>query len=67
MNGCLADKLKMSPTSKPSTARKIWSLLLSAERLSAVVLLGLIFIGMVLANKRANKRAKAKIFQASTR
>ncbi len=38
----------MSPTSKLSTARKIWSLLTSAERRSAVMLLGLMFIGMVL-------------------
>jgi len=38
----------MSPTNKLSTARKIWSVLTLAERRSAVVLLGLMFIGMVL-------------------
>src|SRR3989344_6881961 len=38
----------MVSTTKLSTARKIWGLLTSAERRSAVVLLGLMFIGMVL-------------------
>ena len=38
----------MASTTKLSTARKIWGLLTSAERRSAVVLLGLMFIGMVL-------------------
>jgi ABC-type multidrug transport system fused ATPase/permease subunit len=38
----------MTSTTKLSTARKIWSLLTSAERRSAVALLGLMFIGMVL-------------------
>ena len=38
----------MASTTKLSTARKIWNLLTSAERRSAVVLLGLMFIGMVL-------------------
>ena len=38
----------MAPTSKLSTAHKIWSLLTSAERRSAVALLGLMLIGMVL-------------------
>ena len=38
----------MSLTRKPSTARKIWSLLTSAERRSAVVLLGMMLVGMVL-------------------
>ena len=51
----------MAPTSKLSTTRKICSLLTSAERRSAVALLGLMFVGMGLA-----KRVKAKILQAST-
>ena len=38
----------MASTTKLSTARKIWSLLTSAEQRTAVVLLGLMFIGMVL-------------------
>jgi len=38
----------MVSTTKLSTARKIWSLLTSAERRSAVVLLGLMLVGMVL-------------------
>jgi ABC-type multidrug transport system fused ATPase/permease subunit len=38
----------MDSTTKLSTARKIWGLLTSAERRSATVLLGLMFIGMVL-------------------
>ena len=38
----------MTSTTKLSTARKIWGLLTSAERRSAVLLLGLMFIGMVL-------------------
>ena len=38
----------MDATPKLSTARKIWDLLTSAERRSAVVLLGLMVIGMVL-------------------
>ena len=38
----------MASTTKPSTARKIWNLLTSAERRSAVALLGLMFIGMVM-------------------
>ena len=61
MDGCLADKLKMSPTSKLSTARKICCLLTSAERRSAELLLGLMFIGIGLA-----KQVKVKILQAST-
>lgn len=35
-------------SNNPTTARKIWGLLTSAERRSAVLLLGLMFIGMVL-------------------
>jgi len=38
----------MDATPKLSTARKIWDLVTSAERRSAVVLLGLMIIGMVL-------------------
>jgi ABC-type multidrug transport system fused ATPase/permease subunit len=38
----------MASTTKLSTARKIWDLLTFAERRSAVVLLGLMFVGMVL-------------------
>lgn len=38
----------MTRTIDLSTAHKIWSLLTSAERRSALVLLGLMFIGMVL-------------------
>lgn len=38
----------MSPTTNLSTAHKIWNLLTSAERRSALVLLGLMLIGMVL-------------------
>lgn len=38
----------MTSTTKLSTVRKIWGLLTSAERRSAVVLLGLMFIGMML-------------------
>lgn len=38
----------MTSTTKLSTARKIWGLLTSAERRGAVVLLGLMFIGMML-------------------
>jgi len=38
----------MASTTKLSTARKIWNLLTSAERSTAVMLLGLMFIGMVL-------------------
>jgi len=38
----------MASTTKLSTARKIWDLLTFAERRSAVVLLGLMLIGMVL-------------------
>lgn len=38
----------MTSTTKLSTARKIWDLLTSAERRSAVVLLGLMCVGMVL-------------------
>ncbi|MDD5558616.1 ABC transporter ATP-binding protein [Candidatus Methylomirabilis sp.] len=38
----------MTSITKLSTAQKIWELLTSAERRGAVVLLGLIFIGMVL-------------------
>jgi hypothetical protein len=37
----------MTSTTKLSTARKIWDLLTSAERRSAVVLPGLMVIGMV--------------------
>ena len=61
MGDRVADKLKMAPTSKLSTAHKIWSLLTSAERRSAVALLGLMLIGMGLA-----KQVKVKILQAST-
>jgi len=35
-------------SNNPTTARKIWGLLTSAERRSAMLLLGLMFIGMVL-------------------
>lgn len=38
----------MKSTTKLSTARKIWGLLTPVERRSAVVLLGLMFIGMML-------------------
>ena len=38
----------MTAETNISTAGKIWGLLTSAERRSAVVLLGLMFIGMVL-------------------
>ncbi len=38
----------MPSTTRLSTPRKIWSLLIPAERRSAVVLLGLMFIGMAL-------------------
>lgn len=38
----------MTSTTKLSTAHKIWSLLTPAERKSAIVLMGLMFIGMVL-------------------
>lgn len=38
----------MASIAKLSTAHKIWGLLTSAERRSAVVLLGLLFIGMVM-------------------
>jgi ABC-type multidrug transport system fused ATPase/permease subunit len=38
----------MPPSASLSTARKIWGLLTSAERRSAVVLLGLMTIGMLL-------------------
>ena len=38
----------MTSISKLTTGRKIWSILTSAERRSAVPLLGLMFIGMVL-------------------
>ncbi|MDP1864002.1 MAG: ABC transporter ATP-binding protein [Thiobacillus sp.] len=39
---------KMSPTTKPMVARKIWSLLTPADRRAAFVLLGLMFLGMSL-------------------
>lgn len=38
----------MTHTTNLSTARKIWNILTSSERRSALVLLGLMFIGMVL-------------------
>lgn len=38
----------MASTTKLSTTRKIWGLLTSTERRSAVLLMGLMFIGMVL-------------------
>ena len=41
----------MTIETNSSSAHKIWSLLTSAERRSAVLLLGLMFIGMVLAEQ----------------
>lgn len=38
----------MTAETNMSTARKIWGLLTTAERHSAAVLLGLMFIGMLL-------------------
>lgn len=45
---CVHPKQHMASTTRLSTARKIWDLLTVAERRSAVMLLGLMFIGMVL-------------------